>query len=86
MRYKVIGDFIEFHSGLLELDDGQSKPRIHNLRKINDSTFEVMRKVQFKRGEIIGYDGELNKYMLGLLEVVEDVEEKPKTRAKAKDK
>ena len=87
MRYKVTGDFIEFHSGILEIEESQSKPRIHNLRKVKDNTFEVMRKVQFKRGETIGYDGELNKYMLGLLEAVEDTGENPKpARAKAKDK
>src|SRR5688500_18384128 len=58
MKYKVTAPYIELYSGVLTLTKEQAAVRMHNLRKIKGG-YEIARPVQFKRGEEIGYDGEL---------------------------
>src|SRR5688500_1242679 len=58
MKYKVVAPFIELHSGTLTLTKEQAGVRMHNLRKTK-AGYEIVRPVQFKHGEQIGYDGEL---------------------------
>ncbi|PTR17497.1 hypothetical protein C8R31_101661 [Nitrosospira sp. Nsp2] len=62
MKYKVAAPFVEFHSGVLVLSKEQVRDRIHNLKKVKNG-YEVVNPVQFKCGEVIGYDGELNHYL-----------------------
>ena len=82
-RYQV-NEAVSIHDGLLELTEAQAKPRMHNLKHIEDSVYMVMQPVMFKAGEVIGYDGELPKAMLMQLENLDAP--KPKAKAKAKDK
>lgn len=82
-KYQV-NEAVSIHDGLLELTEAQAKPRMHNLKHIEDSVYMVMQPVMFKAGEVIGYDGELPKAMLMQLENLDAP--KPKAKAKAKDK
>ena len=76
-KYTVINQVVNFNAGLLELEDGQSRPRAHKLQHIKGKTFEIVYPVQFKVGEVIGYEGELPRSIVGNLEIVE---EKPKRK------
>jgi len=58
MKYKVAAPYIELYSGVLILTKEQAAVRAHNLRKVKGG-YEIVRPVQFKCGEEIGYDGEL---------------------------
>jgi hypothetical protein len=58
MKYKVVAPYIELYSGVLTLTKEQAAVRAHNLRKVKGG-HEIVRPVQFKRGEEIAYDGEL---------------------------
>lgn len=82
-KYQVT-EAVSIHDGLLELTEAQAKPRMHNLKHIEDSVYMVMQPVMFKAGEVIGYDGELPKAMLMQLENLDAP--KPKAKSKSKDK
>ncbi len=58
MKYKVAAPFVELYSGVLALSKEQARDRIHNLKKVK-SGYEIVKSVQFKRGEEFGYDAEL---------------------------
>lgn len=73
-KYIISGSKVVLNSGLLELDLAQSMPRLGNLRKIENNLFEILREVQFKRGEVIGYDGFLSKAQAEIMEVETPVE------------
>lgn len=82
-KYQVT-EAVSIHDGLLELTEAQAKPRMHNLKHIEDSVYMVMQPVMFKAGEVIGYDGELPKAMLMQLENLDAPKPKAKAKAKAK--
>lgn len=63
MRYIITGRAAAIHCGVLELTEAQAKPRLHNLNVLGEGRFEVLRTVEFKQGEEIGFDGELPKSM-----------------------
>lgn len=67
MKYTVIAPFIQLHSGVLSLSKEQAETRMHNLRKVRGG-YEIVRPVQFKAGEQIGYDGELSHEMASALD------------------
>jgi len=66
-RYIIIATVAGFASGILELTSGQASARTHALKPLGDSLYEVTAPVQFKNGEVIGYDGEINKSLLQLV-------------------
>ena len=71
MKYTVTAPFIELHSGVLNLTKGQAAVRAHNLRRTRTG-YEIVRPVQFKAGEQIGYDGELTHAMAEALSAKPD--------------
>jgi len=73
-RYVVTGASANFASGVLKLTKEQAKAREHALEDLGDGYFEVMTPVGFKRGEIVGFDGEVNK---ALLQLVDEIGEAP---------
>jgi len=73
-RYVVTGASANFASGVIMLTEEQAKARVHALKDLGDGYFEVMTTVSFKRGEIVGYDGEVNK---ALLQLVDEIGEAP---------
>lgn len=70
-RYIVIAIMAGFNSGILELAPEQASSRSHALASLGEGLFEIREPVQFKRGEIVGYDGDVNKALLQLIEPVE---------------
>ena|SRR5687768_651208 len=58
MKYTVIAPFVQLYSGVLTLTQEQAATRTHNLRKTK-AGYEIVNPVQFKRGEKIGYDGDI---------------------------
>lgn len=62
-RFKII-NMANFGSGRLQLSTGQAQARLHNLTHIKDDIYEIVKPVQFKSGEELGYDGEINKLLM----------------------
>ena len=62
-RFKII-NMANFGSGRLQLSTGQAQARLHNLTHIKDDIYEIVKPVQFKTGEELGYDGEINKLLM----------------------
>lgn len=75
--------------GILELDADQARRRLHNLRKLDDGRFEIVRAVNFKAGETFGFDGDVPKAvaksMIDLDKVDMTEEAKPVKTKKAKE-
>lgn len=69
-RYIVIGSSVGFISGILELTYEQAASRRDALIDLGEDLFEITSPVQFKRGEELGYDGEVNKQLLQSLEEI----------------
>lgn len=67
MKYKVTGAFVELHAGVLTLTKQQARDRMHNLRKLKGNSFEIVKPVQFKQGEEIGFDGDITHQLADLL-------------------
>lgn len=59
--YRVTGRCLELHAGVVHLTPAQTHPRAHNLCALQGDDYEILRPVQFKTGEILGYDGTLPK-------------------------
>jgi hypothetical protein len=67
MKYRVTAAYVQLHSGILVLSKEQARDRMHNLRKVK-SGYEIVKPVQFKQGEEIGYDGELTHQLAEMLQ------------------
>ncbi|HEU4708754.1 MAG TPA: HeH/LEM domain-containing protein [Methylophilaceae bacterium] len=52
----------------LQLTKEQAAPRLHNLNDLGKGVYAVVRRVQFKVGEVIGHEGELPKSFASLVE------------------
>jgi len=73
-KYIVTGMFARLSSGKLELTEKQAKQRMQNLEKTNqDGVFNIVKPVDFKRGEVIGYDGAFPKAMAEIMEKEEPI-------------
>ncbi len=62
--YTVIGAYASFMSGVLKLTEEQYKARKHALNPVGDSLYQVVQQTSFKKGEILGYEGDVNKTLL----------------------
>lgn len=61
-KCQVIGKSMEFGPGtVLELNENQANRRSHNLEKMEKGVYRATQMVQFKNGEVVGYDGEIPK-------------------------
>lgn len=78
-KYKVTARVAVIPSGVIAISAEQSGPRRHNLRDLGGGRFEVQKPVEFKAGEVIGYEGDLPKAMADNLE--EMVEAKKRAKA-----
>lgn len=61
---------------ILELDEKQAKARIHNLKKVKSGIYKVVRVVQFKNGEEVGFDGDIPKTHISMIEPMESAKGK----------
>jgi membrane protein involved in colicin uptake len=60
-KYIVTEKVAVIVQGVLHLTDEQVKHRERNLKKLGKGRYELTGAVQFKRGEEIGYEGDLPK-------------------------
>lgn len=67
-NYTVESRSVRLTSGVLVLSDDQVRRRSHKLKKV-DGGYQIMDTVEFKKGEIFGYDGSVPKNMLKQLSV-----------------
>lgn len=67
-KYEVTAVSARINSGVLELTKEQAGPRLHNLKLIKGNKYEVLNTVEFKRGEVFGYDGDLPKVLADVME------------------
>jgi len=82
-KYRVIANAATFHSGTLQLTEKQFESRKHALSATKKAgEFQVLGPIQFKRGEEIGFDGEVNKILLQSLSPAEEAKEKPDPKGK----
>lgn len=63
-KYVVIGAYASFMSGVLMLTREQYKAREHALEPLSEDLYNVIQQTGFKRDEIVGFDGEVNKALL----------------------
>lgn len=48
----------------MQLNPAQAKVRAHQLRPVGEGIFEILQPIEFKAGEILGFDGEVNARLL----------------------
>lgn len=63
-QYEVTATAVTINAGMIKLSQSQANRRKHLLKRVTDDVYEVISSVQFKRGEVIGYDGAVNKALL----------------------
>jgi hypothetical protein len=76
--FEVVAAFANVNSGRIALSRTQYEARRHNLEPAGDGIYKVRSPIQFKRGEIFGYDGEVNKALLQHLEPTDKPTDKPR--------
>lgn len=72
MELVVTAVSVNLHNGILRnLTESQYRDRAHHLKKIDDGSYEIVRPVQFKRGERVDFDGEVNPTLLAEVQASE---------------
>lgn len=73
ITYHVTGSFVTINSGKVTLTESQAKRRSHAIKALGGCVYEVVRSIGFKRGEVFGFDGEVNKKLLQSMKTEEEV-------------
>lgn len=82
-QYIVTDTCVNFGIGtILELTERQYEKRKQALKKLFGNKYEVLLPVQFKRGEVVGIEGEPDKYLQAKLNPCEVKKEKKKDDVK----
>jgi hypothetical protein len=84
-KYEVTAVSARLSGGVLGLTKEQAAPRLHNLKALPGGKYEIVRPVEFKRGEVIGYDGDLPKVLASALADVDAKSGKGKGKAKGNE-
>ncbi len=66
--FRIIGKAVSFNSGVIHLSTEQAADRAHNLEDLGNGAYQILQPIQFKEGEEVGYDGEINPAQLLSLE------------------
>lgn len=66
-KYTLVGAATFGPGAILQLTADQATPRAHALKALGEGRFEARAAVQFKAGEIVGYEGDLPKAMAAQL-------------------
>jgi hypothetical protein len=69
-RIIVTGPVIQLIAGIVGLTKQQAAARLGSLTDLGEGFYQIEKPVQFKRGEELGYDGDINK---ALADMVEDL-------------
>lgn len=90
-KYRVIGLFANFVNGKLELTEDQYRRRKHLLIPLGDGIYKLnpeakTTRVQFKRHEIVGYDGPVNKKLLTAIDYLNEEDRPEDKKAKKEEK
>lgn len=64
MERYLTTDKVDLLSGVLDLTEDQARRRKGWLKKLESGSYEIIKPVQFKAGEVFGFEGELSKYHL----------------------
>lgn len=83
MKYTVTSAPARIHSGVLVLDKEQARRRRHNLKPLGKDRYEIINPVEFKAGEVIGYEGDLPKSMADVMVSEADAKKAAAKKAKA---
>jgi len=59
--YKVVGSFVNIHSGIVRLTGKQANRREHALEPMGKGEYRIMTPIQFKLNEKFGYNGAVGK-------------------------
>ena len=63
-KYQVIENHVEIGAGRVMLNADQFKTRSHNLSaQGQDGSCEIVKPIQFKAGEVFGFDGDFGKHL-----------------------
>lgn len=73
-RFKTIA-VTNLHTGIVELSRAQAVVRERSLRNLEGDFYEITGPIQFKVGEEIGFDGEVNKRLLEEIRPVDEIKE-----------
>ncbi len=60
-----------FRAGLLSLTPAQAEPRLYALQAVAPGVFSPWPSVQFKAGEVVGYDGPMDRATASAMTPVE---------------
>lgn len=90
-QYRVVGKLARISTGNVELTPEQASDRMHNLKKLGGDVYEVLKPIEFKAGQVFGYDGTPGKGQASIVEEEtppesEPTEKKEKPKAEAKPK
>ena len=82
-NYEVNSVSVTLHHGKVHLTEDQANARRHALKTVSRKAgiYELRGPTSFKRREIFGYDGAINK---ALMLEVDPTQEKPKAASKAR--
>lgn len=72
--FRVDAVSVTIRAGIVELDEAQAKRRAGFISKNEDGSYTVNAPIGFKKGEVFGYDGEVNRAMLTLVSPLGEVE------------
>lgn len=71
MQRYITTDAVTLCHGILELTPEQAAGRRHLLTDLGDGLYGIASAVQFKAGETVGYDGDVNKALMECLSVAD---------------
>jgi hypothetical protein len=63
-KYQIIGFSARFSGGGIGLTPEQAVERFHNLEALGDDRFQILRPIEFRAGEVVDFEGEVNPLLL----------------------
>lgn len=62
--YCISAKSYKFYHGVVQLTEKQAKVRAHQIIPKGGDIFEIVQPIEFKAGEVLGFDGEVNARLL----------------------
>ena len=82
--YRVDTKSYRFFHGLVQLTEKQAKVRMHQLIPRGEGIFEIVQPIEFKAGEELGFDGEVNAALLQNITPIPEIKAEKKEEEPAK--
>lgn len=64
VQYEITQLYAVGQGEIVKLTDAQAKLRAHQLESLGEARYRVVQVVQFKKGEVLGIEGEIPKVHL----------------------